>query len=393
MRKSILLAAAASAMMLAACSSEDSIAENSKGQEGASEVEIKLSAGASFSVETSRAAFMGDNGGEISDIDELGIFCLAKAQMDINHTPNSVNWFDDLTNWSGCIMDNVSARKDQNNIKWNKAGDHYFYPITQFYAYDFYAYYPYKAKSELNYEYNKISTEYDIDGTQDLIWGRATSAEEYAYSAKYFRKNGVNASTTPSVSLNHLLTRLWFVAIPGESYPGSGDYEMASHMSIDTLQIINGVSKVNVVIADHENLDMTLAERIVPLEYDTLTLTSTDAQGKPIKLIPAHLDDNPLHEQRVGDCLMLYPDTKYTIRLTMRMDAFTDAYDVYHKAEKFYSEVPLQLYANSADDSALFEQGKSYKIKLNVYGPKEIGLTATLVPWDEIDDPEHRIEL
>lgn len=394
MRKSILLAAAASAMMLAACSSEDSIAEDSR-QEGPSEVEITLSAGASFSVEATRAALMGDDSENTATIDELGIFGLARQTQDVNHSPQPVNWFHNTLNWSDCILDNVSSRKEGNNIKWNDASAHYFYPITQFYAYDFYAYYPYKDVSELNYEFNKVSTDYEIDGTTDLIWGRATSTDPHAYSAKFFRDNGTNATTVPNISLQHMLTRLWFVVKPGESFPGSGDYTVAARMTVDTLQVIDAVTNVNVVIAEHADLDKSLMDRITPDVWtrDTLWLKSADSEGNPITLVPVHLDDNPLNEQQLGESLLLYPESTYTIRLTMTMDAYTDQDEVYHPKEKFYSEVPLQLLADESDSYALFEQGNSYKIKLVVYGPKEIGLRATLVPWDEIDNPEHRIEL
>ena len=58
---------------------------------------------------------------------------------------------------------------------------------------------------------NSMSIQYQIDGTQDLMWGHADNNGE-GYSAKTARKN---PKVTPSITMQHLLTRLTFNVIKG----------------------------------------------------------------------------------------------------------------------------------------------------------------------------------
>ena len=56
---------------------------------------------------------------------------------------------------------------------------------------------------------NSMSIQYQIDGTQDLMWGHADNNSN-GYSAKTARQN-----ITPSITMQHLLTRLTFNIIKG----------------------------------------------------------------------------------------------------------------------------------------------------------------------------------
>lgn len=371
-------------LLLCGCSSDDSLFDAENIEQGdLVEVSLTSRSKASASVSPTRAALAGD---EDMDIPNIGIFGLARQKQDINNSPMEVSWFDTSTNWSGCILDNVAAHKDGYNIVWDDPTARYFYPITQFYAYDFYGYYPYKPSNELIYGNNIVTVNYVLDGMTDLLWGRATSSDAYAYSARYFRTTQTTDSR-PNVPLQHLLTRFVFWVVPGESYEGSGDYSEAALMQVDTLQIIDTYTNVAVTIADHNNLNMALTDRIYRNTItDTLMLHSIDNEGNAIDLVPVHLEDpqgQAIVPKQLGESIMLYPQSRYTIRICITMDAYHDSVtDTDIPEQHFISEVPLQLVSNN-----VFAQGNSYDVTITVHGPRAVKLAATLTPWSVQEGP------
>ena len=403
MKNSILCAAATTLILLSGCSADEMVEEGAiaAGEQSPSEVEIKLSAPTGISV--TRAAIVGE--GE-QNVNGLGVFSLARELQDAN-SPQNVSWFGSQ-NLLGCILSNVEANKVGNAIEWADPSAVYFYPSSQVYSYDFYGYYPYLSDDNITYEDTRIVANYAIDGSQDLIWGRATSKEQYAYSAKYYREN--TDALKPNIALKHLLTRFVFTAVPGTA---KGSYKEAVQMRIDAIQIVDTYTNLAVTIADHSNLDMALADRVKPADEEvTGVLTLRDADGEvmsPVTLVEPEGEPVP---QQLGESLMLYPQDRYTVRIVLSMeeddatggeggngdgsdgqlkddsadegvDALSDESFVVGNRRIYTSEIPLELLSGNAK----FEQGVSYNVKITVHGPKSIGLTATLTPWEEKDGP------
>ena len=376
--------------LLSGCSNDDR-SSYTEGIEQYDPVEISLKShnGSSVTVTPTRAALVGD---EDIDIPNIGVFGLARVIQDINNSPIGVDddkWFAPTDNWSACILKNVASHKEEYNIVWDDPTAKYFYPITQFYSYDFYGYYPYQPSSDLEYGDNIVTANYVLDGKTDLLWGRATSTDPYAYSARYFRTNGTTDAFKPNIELKHLLTRFVFSVVPGESYEGSGDYSDAANMRVDTLQVIDTYTNVAVTIADYDNLDMELSDRIYLRDQttDTLYLHSVDNEGNEIDLVPVHLEAPEPGQQPVpkplGESIMLFSQDRYTIRIVITMDAYHDEVsDTDVPEQHFISEVPLQLVSEN-----MFAQGASYNVKITVHGPRGIKLAATLTPWEVQEGP------
>ena len=94
---------------------------------------------------------------------------------------------------------------------------------------EFYGSYPYSE--EVTYtstpESHRAVVNYTLDGTQDIVWGRATLEDKFAYSARYFREQGADAQIpiigansvdeegNPHPGMKHLLTRLKFQVTTG----------------------------------------------------------------------------------------------------------------------------------------------------------------------------------
>lgn len=386
-RKIILSFELFGTLIFCGCSNTDDLLSPNNQYEVKEPVEIELSANNRnvVSVVTTRAALLD---GADMDIPDIGIFGLARTTQDINRAPSLTTWFGPSDNWSECILDNVKANKVGTDIKWDDASATYFYPITQFYSYDFYGYYPYQPTEDLRYEDKMVAVRYTIDGTQDLLWGRATSAEQYAYSASYFRSSSAASAVRPNIPLNHMLTRFVFSVVPGESYEGSGDYSMAALMEIDTLQIVDAYTNLEVAIANLDDLNMLIRDRIYSYDgiQDTLTLCSADVDGNKIPLVPIHMEapepgEAPVAKQ-LGESIMLLPQSQYTVRIVVKMDGYhDDVADIDVPEQFFYSEVPLRL--EVADNP----QGVSYNVKITVNGPRDVKLSSTLVPWDVQEGP------
>ena len=184
------------------CSNKDELLpETDQNNMQESEYPIQLNGGA---VASTRAAIMG-NGSE--GIPGIAVWCLAKDVMQENLDPQGIKWFGSAPeNETCCIMKNVKSSIVGGSVRWDNANDRYFYPVTQFYRYEFYANYPYTT--DLTYTETSVQARYTIDGTQDLLWGRATSEADYAWSAKYFRVNGgQTAGNRPNLKMEHMLTR------------------------------------------------------------------------------------------------------------------------------------------------------------------------------------------
>ena len=142
----------------------------------------------------------------------IGVFCLATGTQTGADVPDAVasnHWSDDAT----------TTGKEE----------HYFYPMSNWMKYNFYAYYPQfnsstiKIGEDENQKSKVEVTGYEIDGSQDLIWGMAhpenpthdSEDATYAdpYSAKYllWRKNHLEDKTIdywyPKFTFEHKLVK------------------------------------------------------------------------------------------------------------------------------------------------------------------------------------------
>ena len=374
-------------LLLGSCTSDDIrpadwLNESSEYIAGNSTYEVRLRGQETATL--TRAAILGDSTTAV--LDSMGIFALARTKQETNQAALDIQWFHDTRNWSFCIMDNVAAKMNHGNIEWKK-DTMYFYPISQFYNYDFYGYYPYTNNITRND--NSIVAHYTIDGTQDIIWGRATSTEDFAYSAKYYRTYGTNAKH-PVVDLKHLLTRLTFTIEPGESAYGNGDYTDAEKMKVKSIQVCDTYTNLDVSVADRVNIDEAdwsnpdHADRIKLRNSVKDTLMLREENGDTMNIYPV-----PLHEWvansnggkglHVAESFMLYPSDRYMIRVVV-----LDEHNIPH-----ISEIPLTLQSNLAPTNPeKFERGKSYNIKVTVHGPRAVVLKGQLEPWNEVDGPD-----
>ena len=144
----------------------------------------------------------------------IGVFCLATGtQNGVSNIPTAVatnHWSADANGELGGLLvklKDVPAKVTQSGSTysfkfWRITGDkeeHYYYPMSNWMKYNFYAYYPQSNSStivineDVESQKSKVEvTGYEIDGSQDLIWGMSDQVNQAGvaadpYGAKYFR--------------------------------------------------------------------------------------------------------------------------------------------------------------------------------------------------------------
>lgn len=355
---------------------------------GNSEVEIRFAAHSDdVSTSVDKRATVDDDG----NLDAMGVFCLARGKQEKNEGAPDISWFATEDNYASCLMKNVKSKKTGSNVSWDR---HYYYPISQFYSYEFYGYYPYAEDGNITYEAldgghggprHRATVHYTIDGTQDIIWGRATLQEKDAYSASYFREN--TEAPMPKIELQHMLTRLQFQVKPGAD-PIKMDtvFEDAGKITVKSIRILDAHSKVDLIVADMEKREpfgedslkmLTLAERIKPSDDSTrANFTLKDAQDGGLK--PVAIGSTLEQATRVGGSLMLYPEKKYRLEIKLHKDDPPgEGFDV--TTEEWLTVGPP--YGHYDSESNVFRQGISYMVTITVNDIEEVKANASLNKW------------
>lgn len=346
--------AAASVMMLQACSNEDFDLGNSGFTPGNSEVEIKLSSkGAQVSTDIETRAAIEDTNQDLN----MGVFCLARAKQEVNTTPADIDW----SKWSGHVMKNVSSTLNGSNITWT---GNYYYPISQFYAYDFYGYYPYVEDGQVSVTSNKVSVPFTLTGKEDVIWGRATSEDAAGFSAGYFRKKD-HYNEVPSLSMKHMLTRLKFTLKTGANNADNNSSSDAETMKVMSVKIIS--AKPNVKLEWTNSTEAADNATLTTRDNSTAEFALCDAQGKEVTDV--ELANGVNATKPIGESIMLYPEQQYTLQVVLKSKSTN---------EEFTTESTLSLQQTSGK----FEAGKNYNVIITVHGPKKIALNASLASWE-----------
>lgn len=393
MKERILLLLLAVSSILVGCSDSDSDSFGA-GFEQPSDTPILLSAEGSFDADITvknQAPATRASVDEISQLGKVGVFCLAGKKTNINGSdlaqdpnwsvaldPNNYATTTHGTYWSNlaCSVNAATGR-----LSVDAGQDHvWYYPITSWYAYDFYGYHPYQndytvTQNNGNYQ---ITVDFKIDGTQDILWGRSDIKEDaYAYSARYFRNS---TDTVAHMNFKHKLTQFQFYLVPQKK-------------TESTESTFNGIRNLSVKqITMHRvatNLRMTLAESNNITATDcVIEPVPNDEQLEDVILKERNGDLNPVPFQtktengvevadtvRIGDCIMVCPAVKehYMSMVICKTD---DPTSEYH-SEK---EMTIKL-----SNGQFFESGKIYKIYIKASGVTEIALSATVEDWVDAD--------
>lgn len=365
------LAVAASLMMLPGCSADDTCSKVAPPPyiPGDSEVEIAC---ASLQAEVDPTVSKRATINSMTDLTEMGVWCLARSKQTGYETAPDIKWFDADESYGSCIMNNVRASVNSSTgaLSWENT---YFYPICEYYAFEFYGYAPYEPSgtnvvmTSTDAEHSAV-VNYTIDGTKDILWGRATDETmASAYSAMYYRGTVGNSRALPTIQLNHMLTRLTFEATAGD--------ELTDAMSIVSISVVNQPNAVKLRVADFENRDANnanMAARMSATGSAEFTLKTSDGAALPVTKVPIDAGTTV----SLGDAIMLMPAAQYDLRVVLRK---TEASGTATDREAKITLKPVS--------GTQFVMGKSYKVKIRVNNYEVIQANANVADWVNQDGP------
>lgn len=378
MKKHLFFICMAAVSVFSSCSSDETADAETDIPIGFSEVPIRLSTGAS-----TRASIESDENG-LFEVDGIGIYALAREVMDVNPGPLPITWGNEAegTKTYAVLLDNVEANavKDIEHTITNIVfadGKQYYYPMGNWYRYGFYGYYP-RTEDIIATDTSRIAL-ITISGKEDVIYGKAVSDEEFAYSARYFRQTE-NLSKVPSMQFDHKLMRITFSAVPGADVEDGDTYVNAQNMAIKSIKVLGVPTQGELMLANSVNPsiegDLTFEWSDTGAMQD-LELLDTGDQPLNYENYFMEVNEGAPVEKTVGQGIMLpVPeadgDYKYRVAVTLQ-DKSGAVYEC---------EYPQEL---TLSGGSVFAAGKSYNVRMKINGPKEITLSAKLTKW-EIDE-------
>ena len=332
-----------------------------------------------------------------------------KAAVDLwaNTLPDSLyvlglhnNGTDVLINNVGAKAPNTNAGRDAINVynpNATAANEPFYYGMATTDVYSFYGYYvgeaykyeydngeykalaPAPAKPSLDADDYTLTV--DFDGTTDIMLAVTDKEADYAarapqYADKYvipseiYSAKAARRGVHPDLIFKHQLSRFVF-------YLQAANADVATHIKLDSLTL---GSKYKVTL-DVDGNTATFPGTAA----DTVDFVLKDATGAKVTnqalVYNAAAGEGVINGfTKVGESIMVAPGQEnYYMKLGLKSDQISATIPVVEQ------KIDLSALIEGATATYAAEAGKKYIVKMMVYGPEEVKITVTLVPWDDVD--------
>ena len=245
---------------------------------------------------------------------------------------------------------------------------------------------------------------FKIDGTQDIMAGKAVPTEEEIakcggvdniYSAFAARRD-----VQPNIKFEHLLSRLNFQVLAGaESTTDANTGVKVTGITVKSkatgklviayqgeATTFANVSDQLIVDKDADaEKDAALLKELKVMQRDASSTSLTDNLVDLQPVTPKWNNGMALATQ-VGEALLAIPADKYDITINLQQkvqvegdkNSPVDPDDFQTKDYTYTAELK-----NTVNPDKGFEPGYSYNVTITVYGLSEIQITTTLIPWKD----------
>lgn len=410
------MGAVASLGLLASCSSDDDLSTGGNGKDGLQQ--IKIGMGVQANVATRGTGTVGAVGAENNKWagQAVNVYMLNKGTLDVAK-------FGEESIYENTVLttptDNASgiATEFVNNVPQYK-----YYPTTKT-AFDFWGYRLDDADvtaagkqdgsaTAAAIENNKfvpyISGDslligFKIDGTQDIMAGKAVPTEEEIakcggedniYSAFAARRE-----VQPNIKFEHLLSRLNFQVLDGKKTETTDPDKAVKVTGITVKSKATGklviayqgeattfanVSDQLIVDKDADSeKDAALLKELKVMQRDGGNL---NADLEALEPVTPKWNNGMALATQVGEALLAIPAEKYDITINLQQkvqvkgdkNSPVDPDDFQTKDYTYTAELK-----NTVNPEKGFEPGYSYNVTITVYGLSEIKITTTLIPWKD----------
>ena len=409
--KKTLFFAAVVATALASCSSDEGLQNDqtvgNNYSDGMVPVELGLTSSAVNVFQTRGTGTVGDTAIAKNDFQNEDLYVLMTTIPD---SKSGLKWEYTSIGDEGAAKEpqfngSFISRPEKNGDKWDINYTDFtgqkikYYPIDGEIRSDFFAFYvddaagavTIKDSTDLDPSVEVKYVEFEIDGSQDIMAGKAEkSADDYTkFSYRGYSARSARKGVRPEIPMQHLLTRFTFGLLPRQTE--------ALGVIVDTLYIYSRSKGVLTVAYNQEGTKEPLelidwdetaptdsfALKVIPAPYTAEN--RIDAEGNKVKLvIPETLaeitDDyydetnHVFSEYFIGDALFVQPNQEeYEIKLVYRYPYQTGTGIAYHR-------LPA-THIVKMGGGARFEVGKSYHVQISIYGLNKVEIGVSLTPW------------
>ena len=416
MKKLFLMGAVASLGLLASCSSDDDLSTGGNGKDGLQK--IKIGMGVQANVATRGTGTVGAVGAENNTWAKqtVNVYMLNKGTLDLAK-------FGEDPIYENTVL--TTPADNASGIATELVGgvaQYKYYPTTKT-AFDFWGYRLDDAdvtaagdqdgsataaaiKSNKFFPYtsgDSLLIGFKIDGTQDIMAGKAVPTEEEItkcggedniYSAFAARRD-----VQPNIKFEHLLSRLNFQVLDGKKTETTDPDKAVKVTGITVKSKATG--KLVIAYQGEATTFANVSDQLIVDKYedpeaeaalytDLKVMQRTD--GAPLTqnlealepVTPAWNNGMAMATQ-VGEALLAIPADKYEITINLKQkvqvkgDKLTPQEGDFEEKEYTY-EADLK---NTVNPEKGFEPGYSYNVTITVYGLSEIQITTTLTPWKD----------
>lgn len=409
------MGAVASLGLLASCSSDDDLSTGGNGKDGLQQ--IKIGMGVQANVATRGTGTVGAVGAENNTWAKqtVNVYMLNKGTLDLAK-------FGDDPIYENTVL--TTPADNASGIATELVGgvpQYKYYPTTKT-AFDFWGYRLDDAdvtaegdrdgsataaaiKSGKFFPYtsgDSLLIGFQIDGTQDIMAGKAVPTEEEMnkcggvdniYSAFAARRY-----VQPNIKFEHLLSRLNFQVLAGaESTTNTKTGVNVTGITVKSkatgklviayqgeATTFANVSDQLIVDKDADaEKDAALLKELKVMQRDGSNLNADLVALQPVT--PKWNNGMALATQ-VGEALLAIPADKYeiTINLKQRVQVKGDKNSPNEETDFQDKEYTYTAdLKNTVNPDKGFEPGYSYNVTITVYGLSEIQITTTLIPWKD----------
>lgn len=417
MKKLFLMGAVASLGLLASCSSDDDLSTGGNGKDGLQK--IKIGMGVQANVATRGTGTVGAVGEKENTWAKqtVNVYMLNKGTLDLAKFGEDPIYENTVLTTPADNASGIATELVEGVPQYK------YYPTTKT-AFDFWGYRLDDADATTAADQEGSATAaaiksnkfvpytsgdslligFNIDGTQDIMAGKAVPTEEEIekcggvdniYSAFAARRD-----VQPNIKFDHLLSRLNFQVLAGaESTTDANTGVKVTGITVKSkatgklVIAYQGAETTFANVSDQLIVDKYADEVKEAALYKDLVVkqraaSSTSLTDKLVDLEPVtpKWNNGMAMATQVGEALLAIPADKYEITINLKQKVQvkgdkghpTDPDDFQEKEYTYTADLK-----NTVNPEKGFEPGYSYNVTITVYGLSEIQITTTLIPWKD----------
>lgn len=377
MKKLFLMGAVASLGLLASCSSDDDLSTGGKNDLQ----QIKIGMGVQATVGTTKGTgTVGSVGAENNKWagQAINIYMFNKGTLDVAQF-DGVDIYNNADFYAPTAASTGLATAADHSVKY--------YPTQA--AFDFWGYRlddAIQGSPAVSEDGTKQEVGFTLDGSQDIMVGKATPTEEdltkCADAEKIYSAYAARRGVQPDIKFKHLLSRLVFSVTGGNKAACDNEHgvkvtaiKVKSKYTGKLIVAYTPDAQVtNELVPTDDVKDLVLMQRATDDTNGNNNLVALEAKNPEWDT-----DADKAKKTNIGEAILAVPADTYdlTIELSQKVKIYDDGSTTQEDTKKFSYNDVIKL----TDD--VFKAGYSYNVNITVFGLSEIQINTTLTPWED----------